>query len=435
MNAVKVNSDGIARTSIPSQPLSLRLNFTWNLFGNIVYAGCQWGILISLTKFTNVEMVGQFALGLAITAPVILFSQMGIRGAQATDAGDEYHFGHYLALRVSTTVMALLIIACIAFFGDYARSSVIVIILVGLSKAMESVADVYYGLLQRHERMDRIARSRMIKGILSLIFVSLVVYITRDVIWGILTLVVLWSAVFIVYDVRNARAVLNEHCERLQLHDFTVLSLTPVFNAQVLLRLFWLVLPLGFVQALISLKTNIPRYFIEAHWDASDLGIYTSLAYMIIVGNTLVSAMSQACVPRLSKHYAYDERDQYRKIIYWLMGIGVCIGCLGVLAAVISGRPLLTVIYSPEYGEHALLFILIMVVGAISYMVSILGYALMATRRFQLFMFPHILITAIAYIASKLLIPHYGLMGAAWACAITELCACIGMIALLVKTR
>ena len=32
------------------RPLSLRKNFAWTLSGNIVYSGCQWGMLIALAK-------------------------------------------------------------------------------------------------------------------------------------------------------------------------------------------------------------------------------------------------------------------------------------------------------------------------------------------------------------------------------------------------
>jgi len=61
-------------SSKTNKPFPLRVNFSWTLVGNIVYAGCQWGMLTVLAKIGTTEMVGQFALGLAITAPVFMFS-------------------------------------------------------------------------------------------------------------------------------------------------------------------------------------------------------------------------------------------------------------------------------------------------------------------------------------------------------------------------
>src|SRR5690349_21224091 len=80
--------------------LSLRTNFIWTFLGNVVYAGCQWGMLVVLAKLGSPEIVGQFALALAVTAPVFMFTNLQTRGVQATDARKEYAFGDYLALRL-----------------------------------------------------------------------------------------------------------------------------------------------------------------------------------------------------------------------------------------------------------------------------------------------------------------------------------------------
>src|ERR1043165_9211480 len=78
---------------------SLRANFLWSLTGTIIYAGCQWGMLVALAKLGDAEMVGQFALALAVTAPVLMFTNLQLRSVQATDARKDYAFGDYLALR------------------------------------------------------------------------------------------------------------------------------------------------------------------------------------------------------------------------------------------------------------------------------------------------------------------------------------------------
>src|SRR5438552_1829564 len=94
--------------------ISLRANICWSLVGNIVYATCQWIALIVLAKLGSAEAVGQFALGLALTAPIMLFANLQLAALQATDAAREYRFGHYLALRLVTTGLGLAVIACVA---------------------------------------------------------------------------------------------------------------------------------------------------------------------------------------------------------------------------------------------------------------------------------------------------------------------------------
>jgi len=51
----------------------------WGIAGNLVYVGSQWGMLATLARIATPNMLGQFALGFAITAPIISFSQLQLR--------------------------------------------------------------------------------------------------------------------------------------------------------------------------------------------------------------------------------------------------------------------------------------------------------------------------------------------------------------------
>src|SRR5580692_299201 len=73
-------------------------NFLWTLAGNLIYALCQWGILVSFAKLGNAEMLGQYALGLAIAAPVFQFCGLNLRAVQVTDARNRYTFGEFAGM-------------------------------------------------------------------------------------------------------------------------------------------------------------------------------------------------------------------------------------------------------------------------------------------------------------------------------------------------
>ena len=62
---------------------SLRLNASWTFGGNLVYAACQWGMLVALAKFGSPELVGRFALALAVTAPVYMLTNLQLRAVEA----------------------------------------------------------------------------------------------------------------------------------------------------------------------------------------------------------------------------------------------------------------------------------------------------------------------------------------------------------------
>src|SRR5690606_6566465 len=289
-------------------PLSLRRNFSWTFAGNVVYAASQWGMLVVLARVGTPEMVGQFALGLAVTAPIILFANLALRQVQATDARREYAFGEYFGLRIVTTLLALAVIGVVALTA-YQNETVLVIGLVGLAKAFEALSDVVYGLLQQHERMDRIAQSMMIKGPVSLVALAAGVGLIGGVIGGVIGLVLVWGLIFALYDLRSARRLLGTDPR-------------PRWNPRRLGQLAWLALPLGFVAMLISLNTNIPRYFVERYLGEAQLGIYAAMAYLIVAGNTVVSALGQSASPRLAAYYAEGNRRAYGRLLGRLLAIG-----------------------------------------------------------------------------------------------------------------
>ncbi len=384
------------------RPLSLRSNFSWTFAGNVVYAGCQWGMLMVLAKLGSPEWVGQFALGIALTTPVIMLTNLQLRAIQATDARREYRFGHYLALRLVTTALSLFVIAGIAC--GYRLGTALVILAVGLAKAFESLSDVVYGLLQAHERMDRIALSMMIKGPLSLVALGTMVYFTGSLVWGALAVAGVWGLLLIAYDIPNGIRSLDQGD-----------TLRPCWDLPALARLAWLALPLGIVMMLISLNANIPRYFIDHYWGERELGIFAALAYLMVAGNTVVAAMGQSASPRLAGCYAEGNARAFRRLLVKLVGLGAGLGIVGLLVALIAGRFILTLLYKPEYAEHADLFAWLTTAAAVSYVASLMGYGITAARCFrpQLPLFGFC--GAVSALACLVLVPRIGLKGAVWA--------------------
>ncbi len=185
--------------------LSLRSNFAWILTGNVVYAICQCGAIVVLAKLGSSSMVGQFSLGLAIAAPVLMFTNLNLRAVQATDARRAYSFGEYLRLRIAMTLAGLGVIAGIVLLGNYGRQTAMVILTVALAKGIETVSDVHYGLFQLNDRLDQSGRSMIIRGMLSVAALSAGIYLTHNVVWGCAGMALVWLAALICFDARQAR--------------------------------------------------------------------------------------------------------------------------------------------------------------------------------------------------------------------------------------
>ena len=405
--------------------LSLKRNFSWTMLGNLVYAGSQWGILVSLTKLGSPAMVGQFTMGLAVTAPIFMLTNLQLRQVQATDAKGLYRFQDYLGLRLLCTMTAWAAAIAITVISGYRYQTLAVILLIGLAKGLESISDICFGLFQHHERMDRIAFSLMMRGPLSLLGLSLGVWISHSAIGGVLGLILAWGSVLLGHDLPYSARFLSAGAAEDQLlqRDQTLSGLVRASLEP--LRPYWgpklwplirLAFPLGLVMMMFSLSSNLPSYFIAANLGQNaetELGIFNAIAYIMMAGNIVVNALGDAASPRLAKYYDAGQRSAYGFLLLRLVGIGTVIGALMLTVAVVGGGSLLSLIYSPAYAQRKSLFIWLMAGSGIQYVASFLGYGMTAARYFRIQV--PLLLTSMTGLALTCvwLIPTQGLIGAA----------------------
>ncbi|SDO05760.1 oligosaccharide flippase family protein [Alkalicoccus daliensis] len=400
------------------KPLSLRKNMSWTLAGNLVYAACQWGMLVVLAKLGTPEMVGIFALALAITAPVMMLTNLQLRAIQATDTVERYTFNDYLGLRSLMSFIALLIICLIILLTNYSFETMLVILIISVAKIVESISDISFGLMQKNEFMDYIAISKIIKGILSLVTFGTILWITNSIIYGSLSLVITWGMVLILFDVYNAKRFAK---------------FKPTFNFAKMKNIVILSLPLGVVLMMGSLNTNTPKYFLEYYIGQEALGYFAALAYLIIAGNTVISALGQSATPRLAKYYASGNTYSFRKLIYKLILIGLLVGSLALMGAIIMGEEILTILYQEDYANYSYVFILIMIAGVIKYVASFLGYGITATRSFKIQPLIGGVYVSASLIGGYLLIPSYGLEGASYVLILASIVELVTKSIVLIK--
>jgi O-antigen/teichoic acid export membrane protein len=403
-------------SSVVAPPIrSLRSNFSWTLAGNVVYAGSQWGILVVFARAGNPEAVGVFSLGLAISAPIMLFAGLQLRAVQATDARRAVPFADYAGTRTLTTSAAVLLICSIGLVA-YRGATAATIAALALSKGIESLSDIVYGLWQLQERMDLMAQSLMLRGGLSLAAAALCFILWHSVWAAVCGMAAAWAGVFAFFDLRHAtgaRGIMGS------------------YNWAAIKRLLRIGFPLGIVTMLISLNSNLPRYLISGMRGVRELGIFSALSYTLLAGATIVNALGQSTMPRLAAYWAHGRRHEFRRLVGQLLALGLLLGTAGIVVAAVAGGPILKVLYGAEYAESSGLFVWLMIAAALTYLTSFAGYSLMATRYFRC-QLPLFGSTTLLMLAScTWLVKAHGARGAAQAMAavgVVQLMAILGIL-------
>jgi len=406
-------------------PRSLKWNVLCTFLANFVRGACQWGLLIVLAKLGNAEVLGQFALGLAVCAPVFLLADLQLRVVQATDAKDDFHFGHYLGLRLLTTPLALLVALGLAGVLGYRWDTGLVIGAIALAKMSESLSDCIHGAMQKHERLDLVAVSTITRNLGSLAVFIGVFHLSGLVSLAALSQALVSILVFLAYDCPRGASLLGLKAG----------IWVPRLEWGRLSKLAGLALPLGIVCMIISINANLPRYLLERSLGEAAVGIFAALSQPTLAGGMVMAALGHTFLPRMAKSYATDNLSYLTGLILRLVGLGALLGGVMLAVALGWGREILAWFYRPEYAEHQGTFVWLMVAGAIGYVSSGFGYGQNATREYYRYLAFYSVSAGLGAILGILLIPGFGLKGAAWTVCSTNLLSCLFLVWLFLSLK
>lgn len=381
---------------------SLRRSFVFSFVGNAVFAASLWGMLIVLTKLGSPADVGRYALASAIATPVLVFANLQLRSLLIADTAGEHPFGEYLGVRLVLLPLGMVVLAAVALLG-YDAAQVAAILAFGLVRLVEGISDIFHGLAQRRERLDLVAGSLVIKGVAGLALFATSFALTSDLIWSLLALSLGWSVALVGFDIPRCRRLLAPGE-----------SMVPRWRPVAWRRVVWTALPLGLAMLLIQMRLTIPRTLLEKAHGEAQLGIFAAVSYLVLVGNTVVMALSQAGIARLARAWADRDAALFAATLRKLVAIGAALGAAGVLVALAAGRPLLTLFYDRNYAQHQGLLLVVMIAGGILYVGSLLGAPATAMKAFRVQLWIHAANTVLLVLVGMALIPRFGMMGAAW---------------------
>jgi O-antigen/teichoic acid export membrane protein len=380
--------------------MRFRHDLAWIMAGQGVSALCQWARLIVIARLAGAGTLGQFALALAIAAPLILLGGLQMREVLVTDAVGRYTFESYRLVRLWGLCIAGLVIVGIVLWGGY-RDQASVILSVGLLKAVESVSDLYYGVEQRHRRLDLVAQSLILRGVSTLAALLLVFSVTWNLTLSVLAMAGVTALVWCFFDRRVSRpwrqGARPAKAEWRQLIQLTGLGL-----------------PLGLTLLLSSLNVNVPRYLIEHSSGSEALGLFAAMAYFVTAGRVVVAALCQPASPRLADAFAKGNAHAFRALLLKVVGVSAVLGLAGVAVAGLAGQPFLMLVYGARFAQRADIFIWVMVTGMVTYAAMPFGVGLTAMRIFRAQPFVFAAALAVNALACLLLVPGYGVLGAVW---------------------
>jgi O-antigen/teichoic acid export membrane protein len=371
----------------------------WLLGGNILFAFSQWLMLIMFSHLSSPVQLGYYSYALAITAPIFMLSNLQLRPLLVSDLNSEkkYSFSEYFSLRLLTILFGVIVSL---FFIDWNNNlALVVALIVVLIKASESISDIIYAYYNANKKTKFISRSLTFKSILVILLSFCVLYLTHNIVYSLTVTLIGYFFVLGLLDIRQN----IDHLREINFFD------------KKLKKIVQIGLPLGIAVMLVSLQTNIPRYFLEYYSNVELVGVYTILYYFIVIGGIVINSVCQYLSPNFSEFYKDLKIDELKRIIKNAFFIALYIGMSGLVISLFLNSFIVKIIYGNNYLAYAYLLPYIMVAGIFTYLSVVSGYLLTSLRLLKIQMPIFFILVCLTVIYSYLLIPVYGLTGAIYA--------------------
>jgi O-antigen/teichoic acid export membrane protein len=370
--------------------------------GQVIYLLAQLGVLSALAHYRGPFAVGQLGLALALATPIFLWANSGFRSAQAADVEADFSFAEYGGVRLAMTCVAVVLLLGLGTMIADDRSTFAVILVIALTKCVESISTLGYGAFQRVERIDLVAASFIMRGCGSLPLLILFLELGASTALALTAQLIVWSVVAVFFDYPRASRITTGKIVAPTLSWLQGWKLTR-FTA-----------PLSFGLLGNSLQMSIPRLFLERYLGLEALGIFTAVGYFQQAGVTASNSISHALIGRFAR---LSREKEYRQIYSLVFKLAMLFSALGLLVAAVCylwGNVVLRLIFGLAFADAGHLLFLVSLAVAIRVVAVLPQTLLLAERRYKLFLSFQAASVILTIVLCIFIIPRYGIVGACY---------------------
>jgi len=371
-------------------------DYIWNSIGSFLQSAISPILLIVITRLNGVGDSGLFSFAMSLSVVFWAISLWGGRTYQVSDVKKEFSSGDYIVVRfISSLIVAVFSISfCILSGYDLIKTELIMVLV--SFKILESIADSMYGVLQIHNKLYIVGISLTMKSVFGFMLFTLVDILTKNIVYGALSIFIVNIAVVIFYDIPWMK-----HVESVGLTKKNIMQAGKIMKktAEVFVVVF-----------LTMFSLNIPRYFLDKyHYD--QIGYFGIMAMPITLLTLFISFVLQPNVVNLSELLKKKKIKEFTKIVSKIDFITFTLGILFVVSSYLIGVWALNTVFGIDINNFRI-DLTIMVIGAVANaFVSIYVNLLIILRRFKGQFYTLLVTNILAVILSIYLIDRLAMLG------------------------
>ena len=382
--------------------------YIWNIAGSIANALLSVVLLMLVTRTLDDKQADIFSVAWTISQLMVTIGTFQIRTYQATDVKGVFKFQQYFIFRILTISVMMLCSLVYVIVRGYDGYKSLIVLLLCLVRAADSMADVYEGWFQQKERLDLAGKALTFRIMLASAGFGATLIFTGRLTVACAVLLAGYVLCFFVYDVRYNRVV-----DKLKDEGRWGKGV------QWFLKMFAEGVPL-FVNAFIMMSiTNEPKMVIDTAIERGNMiqggqTIYNIL-FMPASVLTLAYIVFRPMITQMAIVWNNKKVKGFLKILAKILGCLLGIGMLLMAGSALLGIPVLSLVYAVNLSAYKNHLLIIIVGGCFYTFAAVLDNALVVIRKQYLLVLAYIVTWIYIKMTTGFFVTKWEVLGASWA--------------------
>ncbi|WP_214804248.1 MULTISPECIES: lipopolysaccharide biosynthesis protein [unclassified Exiguobacterium] len=373
-----------------------KINSIIYLVGELTIAASQWYMISMISKNYSLDYLGMFTYFLAVIAPITVIIQMQHRTIYVTQGILNYTIGHFIKIRMQLLIFSAITIFLLSFFIEIKNLQIFFLIF--FWKAFELMSDLVYAYWQKNNQINKISLSKIVRSILYIVTFVIFIYLEKSLAYILIFIVIIAIIIFFWDLFKSSLNIIN-------------IIFNTVLKYNDIKKIIFMSLPLAIASMLNIIYINIPKYILAEFSMTEEIAIFSSISYILILGNMIINSIIQVKINYISELYNVKKFKELKKDINIFFFLIITISIIAIFITYIIGEDMLKAIYNEKISKHNFLLILLIVGSVFNYFSIVIGVVLTAAKKYAVQPVLSFFWCLIYIIFSIVCIKNYGLYG------------------------
>jgi O-antigen/teichoic acid export membrane protein len=383
-------------------------NIFWNTVGNLYRSGIMFLMTIALARLLGTVQYGvyTFALSLVSLFTMILdfgFSTVALRDISDGEANAQKMISNLVSLRVISGFLMLLVLFIVSLFLGKPSQTNYIIYLLAVYIIADSFSSIFSTLFLAKEKMEYDALAKIITSTILFVSTFIILYVTHSIILASISM-----AICALISVAIFWIIGNKHFDKI----------TFLFDKKTLIYFLKKGYFFGLSGFLGLVNLNFVSVVLGFYVSDSSLGGFGATYKVLLLIVFMSTVVFYPIFPVLSRNKDNKSMlvDINKKIILILVPICIFV----IIIFLIFKQQLVQLILGKQYVEYAYLLNYLLFISLFFTLREPAGYTLNAVGLEKKYFIALLYSAIVNVVLCLVLIPKFGLTGAAIACLASE---------------